>query len=44
MFKFGEGAAASCVSFVIIAILSVIYVYFSKKGGGGINDCEENKI
>ena len=31
MFKFGEGAAASCVSFVIIAILSVIYVYFSKK-------------
>lgn len=31
MFKFGEGAAASCVSFVIVAVLAIIYVYFSKK-------------
>lgn len=31
MFKFGEGAAASCVSFVIVGILAVIYVYLSKK-------------
>ncbi|MDY3747541.1 MAG: sugar ABC transporter permease [Lachnospiraceae bacterium] len=31
MFKFGEGAAASCISFIIVAVLAAIYIYFSKK-------------
>lgn len=31
MFHFGEGAAVSTVSFVIIAVFALIYIYFSKK-------------
>lgn len=31
MFRFGEGAAVSTVSFGIIAIFALIYVYFSRK-------------
>lgn len=31
MFKFGEGAAASCVSFLIIGILAAGYIYLTKK-------------
>ncbi len=31
MFKFGEGAAASCISFVLIALLAVVYIHFSNK-------------
>lgn len=31
LFKFGEGAAASCISFLIIAVLAAIYIYFSRK-------------
>lgn len=31
MFRFGEGAAVSTVSFAIIAVFALIYVYLSKK-------------
>ena len=31
LFKFGQGAAASCVSFVLIALLAAVYIYFSNK-------------
>lgn len=30
-FKFSQGAAASCISFLIVAVLAVFYIYFSKK-------------
>ncbi len=30
-FKFSQGAAASCVSFAIVAVLAAFYIYFSKK-------------
>lgn len=31
LFKFGEGAAASSISFLIIAVLAAIYIYFTGK-------------
>lgn len=31
LFKFGEGAAASCISFLIIGILALLYIYFTRK-------------
>jgi len=31
VFKFGQGAAASTISFLIIAVLAVVYVYIAKK-------------
>jgi len=31
MFKFGEGAAASCISFIIVAVLAAIYIYLTRK-------------
>lgn len=31
LFKFGEGAAASCISFIIIALLALMYIYFTGK-------------
>ena len=31
MFKFGEGAAASCISFIIVGVLAFIYIRISGK-------------